>query len=63
MSGKEVTRRGGESSRFFWQIILINDNAKEKLFLDDIYCFTDEAVRLSRFFSALNRVKMEHDKR
>ena len=55
MPGEEVTRRGGESLRFFWQIILINDNAKEKLFLDDVYYFTDEAVQLSRFFSAMDR--------
>jgi hypothetical protein len=61
--GEEVTWQGGEPSHSFWQIALINDNTKEGLSLDDIRCFTDEAVRLSRFFSALKRVEMEHDKR
>jgi hypothetical protein len=63
VSGEEVTRQGGEPFRFFWQIAPINDNIKERLFLDDVCCFTDEAVQLSRFFSALKRVEMEHDKR
>jgi hypothetical protein len=48
--GEEVTRQGGGSSHSFWQIALINDNTKEGLSLDDIRCFTGEAVRLSRFF-------------
>ena len=27
--GEEVTRQGGGSSQSFWQVALINDNAKE----------------------------------